>query len=323
MDPITRASKQFLTEAEAFWRSGESSVMPMVAELSDRGELIKVLRLQELAPDNRRPLFLYEAPFADEASYFDGLAEVVANDYERLRKGIQEEGVSIPPLDTEACAQAEPGGPLARAVRIAARAALLLGERFEGALVALIPSRIEDCRGWPKSMATVRRVRLSPRTRFGVFDPPTGPLAHVRGSAAAHLRIDPDELRAYLRRLGDSNSKGPPLAGAPTQAPGEEKAALETIEQRSPSSDVARRLKALLLDGAEQGAAGHPVLATNRARGALVPRRGGGRAAGRDRSARRGVSAPGGNLLAPGGVRGACDPRVARRTPPRRVASRE
>jgi hypothetical protein len=260
MDPITRASKQFLAEAEAFWRTGESSVLPMVAELSDRGELIKSLRLQELGPDNRRPLFLYEAPFVEDATYFDGFAAMVAKDYALLRAGIEEEGVSIPVLDARECAVAEPFDPLARAMLTVTLAATLLGDRFDGALVALVPSQVQDRRGWRESIDTLRRTRFSPRTRIGVFDPPSGPLVNVRGDLAARLVIDPDELNAYLRNLGSARSEGPPVAEAP--APTEdEKIALDAAGHRSPSPDVAQRLKAFLLDGAQQAAAGNAVLA--------------------------------------------------------------
>ena len=260
MDPITRASKQFLAEAEAFWRTGGSCVLQMVAELSDRGELVKTLRLQELGPDNRRPLFLYEAPFVEDSSYFDGLSEMVAKDYALLRAGIAEEGVSIPALDLRECAVAEPFDPLARAMLAVTLAATLLGDRFDGALVALVPSRVEDRGGWRESIDTLRRTQFSPRTRIGVFDPPSGPLVNVRGDRIARLVIDADELNAYLRNLGSARSEGPPVAGAPALAE-DEKASLDAAGHRSPSPDVAQRLKTFLLDGAQQAAAGNAALA--------------------------------------------------------------
>src|SRR5262245_56031761 len=73
MDPITSAARAFLAEAKAFWRARPERVLPIIAEPSERGEMVKALRLAELAPENRRPLFLYEAPFVDACTYFDGV----------------------------------------------------------------------------------------------------------------------------------------------------------------------------------------------------------------------------------------------------------
>ena len=252
MDPITRASRQFLAEAEAFWRRGEGSLLTMVAAPSDRAELTKTLRLEELGPTNRRPLFLYEEPFEGEVSYADGLTGSLAKDYEQIRRGVQEEGVSIPRLDAPAGAHGEPASALARALTTAERISTLLGERFDGVLVALVPSQIVDLQGFRRSVVAVRGARLSPRVRFGIFDPQSDLLAEVRGEGVAHLSIDRGALDAYLRELGSSRSEGPPVAAALGQSP--------------PSSGAPQRLKALLLDGAREGAEGRPVVAADRYR---------------------------------------------------------
>src|SRR5829696_8615405 len=98
MDPITRAARVFLAEAEAFWRAEPGRILPMIAAPSERGSVVKALRLHELAPDNRRPLFLYEEPFTELHAYFDDLAEAMRRDYELLREGAAEEGVTLPPF---------------------------------------------------------------------------------------------------------------------------------------------------------------------------------------------------------------------------------
>ena len=67
MDPVMRAARVFLMEAETLWRERPERVLPLVGEASERGEMVKALRLAELAPENRRPLFLYEAPSLEAA----------------------------------------------------------------------------------------------------------------------------------------------------------------------------------------------------------------------------------------------------------------
>ena len=96
MDPITRAAKVFFAEAKAFWRARPGHVLPIIAEPSERGELLKALLLAELAPENRRPLVLYEAPFVEPSAYFTGLVRAIEVQYEEIRKGVAEEGVVLP-----------------------------------------------------------------------------------------------------------------------------------------------------------------------------------------------------------------------------------
>src|SRR5690242_5074371 len=124
MDPITRAVRAFLVEAKAFWRAWPERVLPMIAEPSERGEVVKALRLAELAPENRRPLFLYEAPFADARTYFDGLVEAIRHDYEAISEGVAGEGVILPAFSINGTAL----GSVERAVLAAERAAMLLGD---------------------------------------------------------------------------------------------------------------------------------------------------------------------------------------------------
>ena len=75
MDPIMKATKSFLVEMDALWKRGPGPALRMVAEADDRGAVIKALRLAELSRENKRPLFLHEAPFVEQSAYFAGLAE--------------------------------------------------------------------------------------------------------------------------------------------------------------------------------------------------------------------------------------------------------
>jgi tetratricopeptide (TPR) repeat protein len=153
----------------------------------------------ELAPECRRPLFLYEAPFAEPESYYRELAAVITQDYELIRLGVAEEGVPLAPLDLSMDAELE---PLAMAARAMAQAGELLGEHLEGALFALAPSRLTDVAGWQGSVAMLAEAPRSARVRVAVFDPEGGPLEELLGEHRAHLVIDGSALDAFLAQLG-------------------------------------------------------------------------------------------------------------------------
>jgi hypothetical protein len=236
MDPITRAARVFLAEAEAFWRAEPMRVLPLFAAPSERGEVVKALRLQELSPDNRRPLFLFEEPFAESHAYLDGLAEAIRQDYEQIRRGVAEEGVTLPPFPATVQAREGCSAPMQRAVVVLELAARLLGDPFEGLCMALVPRQVADRAGWQESMATLHRVRLSARVRIAVFAPPDGPLHGMSSSLGAHLHIDEAELRDYLRRMDSTTSEG--------------------SRSELPAPETAMQLRRLLLDAAARTAAG-------------------------------------------------------------------
>jgi len=200
MHPITRAAKVFLAEAEAFWRAEPGRILPMVADPSARSSVVKALRLQEMAPENRRPLFLYEEPFADTDAYFDGLAEAIRHGYKQIRSGAAEEGVTLPPFPASDADGQQSAGPMEHAALALGRAAALLGDPFDGVWLTLVPEQVADPAGWRESIATLDRVRLSSRVRVAVFAPPDGPLQGTLRGPGAHLNIDEIDLRDYLRQ---------------------------------------------------------------------------------------------------------------------------
>ena len=189
VDPITRASRAFLAEADAFWRAGKGPLLPMIAAASARGDLVKTLRLAELALSNRRPLFVYEEPFVDARVWAAGLAAAIAGDYQAVREGAEKEGVTLPPFPAAGEGPSEKDPPLARAVWAMERAAALLAERLDGVLVALLPKTVADARAYREAVATLAAIRFSPRVRLAVHAPPGGPLDGVLGTAPASRSI--------------------------------------------------------------------------------------------------------------------------------------
>jgi hypothetical protein len=201
VDPILRAASEFSAEAEAFWRADPGRVLPMVAGEGERGEIVKALRLQELALGNRRPLFLHEEPFKGPRAYFDGLTDAIRQDYAKIREGVAEEGVTLPLFPAISRGAPRTSDPMERAVFTAALAAGLLGDRFQGLCLSLVPPSVADPLGWRESIAALRRLQLPLRVRLAVFAPPGGPLDGVFDARGARLRIDDDELRDYIENL--------------------------------------------------------------------------------------------------------------------------
>jgi hypothetical protein len=205
MDPITRASRVFLAEAEALWKEKPGRVLPLIAAPSERDDVVKALRLQEYAPENRRPLLLFEEPFDGPRVYFDGLEDAVRQDYEHIRRGVADDGVMLPSFPVPGESRPNAHCALMGAALAVEQAAMLLGAPFEGVLLALVPRRVVDARRWRESIATLGGARFSARVRIAVWAPPGGPLGYVLGEGGARLRIDRDELRRYLQHLGEGS----------------------------------------------------------------------------------------------------------------------
>ena len=153
MDPVMRAVRVFLAEMDTLWWERPERVLPLLAEPSSRSDVVRALRLGELAPENRRPLFLYEEPFTEAEAYFGGFTAAIERDYAAVRKGVAAEGVNLPAFSVEAGALA----PVERAVLGMERAVGRLGERFDGATFALVPP----------TWGTTPLARERPRARSG------------------------------------------------------------------------------------------------------------------------------------------------------------
>jgi hypothetical protein len=252
MDPVTSASKRFLAEAEAFFLAHPGAALPLFAEPAARSELVKVLRLAELSPENRRPLFVYEEPFLDRESYFDGLTAAILEDYAALCEGAAKEGIELPAFYSPGHRVREPFLGLGRAACTVERVAVLLSPLFEGLLLALVPCRVEDGPGFRRAMMALAQLRFSSGARLAVFDPPGGPLNGALGSRGAHFEVDPGPLRAYLRGLGAAASKGPPGPPSPRAAEEQRQDLGDAAAPTLPAPGTTAKLRALLLAAAAQ-----------------------------------------------------------------------
>ncbi len=215
MDPIMKATRSFLAEMEAHWARDPGHALRMVADPADRGAVVKALRLAELSPAHKRPLFLYEAPFLDQDDYFAGLAEAVEADYLALRAGALEEGVILPPFLLTSSAGESRYVPMERALRAIDRVSVLLGPGFDGLTLSLVPARIASTAIYCTSASAICSAQLGARGRVAIFDPGGNTLGQVLERWQVRFQIDAAELDAFLEQLVQRPSRGPGAAEAP------------------------------------------------------------------------------------------------------------
>jgi tetratricopeptide (TPR) repeat protein len=204
-----KATKSFLAAMGAHWARDPGQALRMVAEPADRGAVVKALRLAELSPGNKRPLFLYEAPFLDQGDYFAGLARAIEADYLALRAGVAAEGVILPPFFLTSSAGEARYLPLERALRAVDRASILLGPRFDGLTLALVPERIASTAIYRTSAAAIGGAPFGERGRVAIFDPGGHTLGRVLELRQARFHVNAAELGAFLAQLGQRPSRGP------------------------------------------------------------------------------------------------------------------
>jgi hypothetical protein len=250
MDPITVASEAFklaLRRAEAL-----HPAMPLclVASSTDRGDLVKTLRMVEWSAENRRPLVLHEAPFNDADGYFASLADKVRGDHDALREGAAKDGLVLPPLSLPQDLDRRP--PAARAVALVEAMQHAVRPALDGVIIALCPKQIGDADAWRAVLTAWLQAPLSPAAHRWVHDLPDGP-ARALLPEPRHVRFEVDQaaLMDYLARLdGAPASAGPPTAPPPALSP-EQRAAVEAATGRPvPSPEVGRALRGMLMGGA-------------------------------------------------------------------------
>lgn len=252
MDPITVATRRFLRELDRLWKQRPERIARLVAPAGDRTHVIKALRLAEYDPSNRRPLFVYDGAFEAAEPYFAELCDRVSADYELVRRGAAEEGVTLAPLDPPARSPAL--SPEAHAAVVLVAAAGRLASRLDGALVALIPKSIADASEWRKSLERLSQATRPSSLRIGVLDPEDGPLSSVLGPEGARFSLDISEIFDFAEQQSSRRSEGPPLPPAPALSP-EQRAAFEQATGRKmPKPEVAAAIQPLFLKGARAAA---------------------------------------------------------------------
>ncbi len=247
MDPVMIAARGFIDDARRVWRAGRSRVLRAVSSPDDRRDLVKALRMMELTPGNRRPFFVYEAPFAEEGLWFDGLCASLREDYEAVREGPRGR-VSRSPCGSPPTTPRSASGRAAAAVR---RVGAMLAGRLDGAVVALVPSQIAAPEQWRASMTGWARAPFPAEVHLALWDPPGGPLAAVvPDEAAARFAVDQDALFDHLERLHSVKSAGPAVPAAPAMTDAQRAAVEAEHGRKVPSEEAGRRLRGALLQAA-------------------------------------------------------------------------
>ena len=245
MDPITIAAKRFAIELETFWRPPPGHeldgppVLRLVADRSDQKEMRKALRVMELQPESRRPFVIVESAFSSEEAFALATACTLERDYEKLRKDLAEDGLTIPVL-----------APAARPVTIDRLAAQLVlaaegvSQALEGLVVVLLPTSVTD--GAPYAPFALRLASVSNGStlRVCVLDHPS---LHNKLPGQASFAVDQGALLAYLKKLKPNRSKGP-ASSAPRLSPPQKAALEKELKRRIPAQATGDELRTLLLD---------------------------------------------------------------------------
>jgi tetratricopeptide (TPR) repeat protein len=134
-----------------------------------------------------------------------------------VRTGVTEEGIYLPAFFSGDDGTA-PSSALKRAALTMHKASHLLGERFAGIVVALVPDSIADTAGWAESLRTLVALGGSERVRLAVLAPPGGPLSEMLGDAGASFNVDSNEVLAFLKQRSPETSAEPDAAGAKLRA---------------------------------------------------------------------------------------------------------
>jgi hypothetical protein len=245
MDPITIAARRFSSEFETFWKSypGHGVKGPPVLRLlvsrTDRAEMLKALRVMEWQPESRRPIVLVESAFASEAAFALAAVCTLEADYEKLRKGLAEDGLTIPAL-----ALAERPVTIDRLVAQLGRAAEGVSQVLEGLVFVLVPTSVAE--GAPYAEVTLRLASVSNGStlRVCVHDHPS--LKSTLPGQASFV-IEHGALLAFLKELKPPRSNGP-ASTAPQLTPPQKASLEKELNRRIMSQPAGDALTTMLLD---------------------------------------------------------------------------
>jgi hypothetical protein len=270
MDPLTIAANRFIRAHEAAWEpppgAGRApTVLRLVAEPTDRGDVLKALRLLEWQPDGRRPFSIFEGAFAAEAAYLTALADHVEAEVAKVDAGLTEDGLTRP-APPKRPSPLHAGALITHLDRLAGHVAGAL----EGLVVVLAPETITDPKAFAalvRSLASVPARPTALRLDVLAFDVPD---LEAILPVAAPFELDREALFDYLRDLGGEDSAGPKDEAAPTLSPAKRAEIEQQLGQRLVSRDAGRTLKHLLMDGGKLLSTGHAKDAARKYRAARV-----------------------------------------------------
>src|SRR5262245_53781953 len=116
MDPISRMVQEFTDRWKRFRMEARAVLFRIDTAPRMHQDLARLLRGLEMAPDNRSPYLIVEAPFTDRAEFFQAAVTRLMANYAELKDGLAKDGVRIADLPALPTAHAAPEDMYARAV---------------------------------------------------------------------------------------------------------------------------------------------------------------------------------------------------------------
>lgn len=270
MDPLTLAAKRFMRDVETFRSPPPGFKAPagprllrVVVDPQDRGNLLKTMRWLEHEPRNQCPVSIVTSDFTDIPSALRGIVERVREDYDAVRAGLAEDGMTIPAL---AWARSELS--IAAVSALLAEAAHGLAQVLGGLFVVIAPERVVDPAAY-REFAEQLASKLEARELHVLMtELPDAPI-HSATAWVGCFEVDRDALLDYLANLGPKPSSGPTTMPriVPTK---DQKRALRAAGVDVPSLDSARALRRLLLEGGRALADHEPRVAVRKLRAAKM-----------------------------------------------------
>jgi hypothetical protein len=204
MDPISRMVQGFTDCWKRFRMESRAVLFRIDTAARMHHDLARLLRGLEMAPDNRSPYLIVDAPFADRAEFFRAAVARLTADYAVLKGGLAEDGVVLADLPAPPVGEAAPEDAYARAVLAAWER--LSKAPLEGLVVILLPATIGDRSGWPTSVERLVRLLSGTKVRVAAADTPDGLLAGLaeklgRACLVGRFFVSDTTVQDYLLRV--------------------------------------------------------------------------------------------------------------------------
>jgi hypothetical protein len=267
VDPITLAAKRFTAEFEAFWNPPPGHAMKgppalrLFVDRSDRKDMLKALRIMEWRPENRRPFVIIESEFVSEAAFALAIASALEADHEKLRRGLAEDGLTIPAL-----ALAQRPITAERLVAQLGEAARGVSQVLDGLVLVLVPVSIAEGAPYAPFIERLAAASNGSTLRVCALDDPS---LRSKLPGQASFTVDHDKLRSFLKELKPNASRGP-AASAPKLSPPQKAALEKELGARLPSQPTGDELRTLLLDAGKAMSDGQFKVAARKFRAARM-----------------------------------------------------
>ncbi|MDI6791920.1 MAG: hypothetical protein QME81_03505 [bacterium] len=225
MDPISKEITNFREHLRDFRQDPEARVLRVLTEPTQVGTLTKALRAEEWQPDNRCPFLVFDTAYPAKESPFEAMCTSLREHYALLCEGVAEENIELSELDVSLTGEEEPDLVFALHIQ---EFYSRIREHFDGLLVCWLPTRIDDKRGWQKSVTKLLNFPFEPFIRFVIADEDKKSLEKAfknldSAVITTTFSVDEKTVLEYFKKImgsgGSEDKESPPsIAGAPAGA---------------------------------------------------------------------------------------------------------